>query len=242
MIGFALKLLLAHILGDFVLQPDRWILEKREKKQRATALYLHLGVHTLALLILLQFNFKYWPGMAVILISHFLIDLAKLYLENSIKNGWLFLFDQLAHLLVILWVVYFYHPFLIDTAVLFSPAYLLLLFCIFSVTSVSAILMRLVMGRWQLPEDKEQDSLPKAGKYIGMLERLLVFGFIVLQQWAAIGWLIAAKSILRFSDLSRAKDRKLTEYVLIGTLCSFGLAIAIGLLYLFSLERIKFGI
>ena len=71
-----------------------------------------------------------------------------------------------------------------------------------------------------------------------MLERLLVFGFIVLQQWPAIGWLIAAKSILRFSDLSRAKDRKLTEYVLIGTLLSFSLAIFIGLLYRYLSFRI----
>ena len=99
--------------------------------------------------------------------------------------------------------------------------------------------MRLLMDRWQLPEDNEEDSLPKAGKYIGMLERLLVFGFIVLQQWAAIGWLIAAKSILRFSDLSRAKDRKLTEYVLIGTLLSFGLAIATGLFYLFIKDFLR---
>lgn len=233
MIGFALKLLLAHILGDFVLQPDRWITDKRKRKHRAAALYLHMGVHALALLILLQFDLGYWIGVAMILISHFLIDLVKLNLENKIPAGRLFVFDQLAHLLVILGVIYFYHPFYVDAAILFSASSLLLLLAVFSVTSVSAILMRLVMSRWQLPEDKEQDSLPKAGKYIGMLERLLVFTFIVLQQWAAIGWLIAAKSILRFSDLSRAKDRKLTEYVLIGTLCSFGLAIGIGIVYLY---------
>lgn len=239
MTGFALKLLLAHILGDFVLQPDRWIREKREKKHRAKSLYLHLGIHALALMILLEFNFTYWIGIVIILSSHFIIDLAKINLEKKSHNGLLFFLDQLAHLLVILWVVYFYHSFKIETDILFSPAFLLLIFCILSVTSVSSILMRLVMSRWQLPEDKEQDSLPKAGKYIGMLERLFVFAFIVLQQWAAIGWLIAAKSILRFSDLSRAKDRKLTEYVLIGTLCSFGLAIAIGLIYLFFADHLN---
>lgn len=240
MTGFVLKLLLAHILGDFVLQPDRWIREKRKRKHRSKALYLHLGVHALALLVLLQFNFTYWLGISLILISHFIIDLVKLNLENKGKSVPLFIFDQVAHLLVILAVVFIYHPFNVDLNALFAPPFLLLLMAIFSVTSVSAILMRLVMSRWQLPEDNEQDSLPKAGKYIGMLERLLVFGFIVLQQWAAIGWLIAAKSILRFSDLSRAKDRKLTEYVLIGTLCSFGLAIAIGLFYILSIDHLRF--
>ncbi len=45
------------------------------------------------------------------------------------------------------------------------------------------------------------------------------------------GFLIAAKSIFRFGDLSKAKDRKLTEYILIGTLLSFGIAIACGVAY-----------
>jgi len=48
--------------------------------------------------------------------------------------------------------------------------------------------------------------------------------------------LIAAKSVFRFGDLSRAKDRKLTEYILIGTFLSFGLAIAIGLGYLYAIK------
>jgi hypothetical protein len=237
MTGFALKLLLAHVLGDFVLQPDRWIQNKRQRKHRSTSLYLHLGIHALALLLLLQFDLTYWAGILVILFTHFLIDLAKLNLENRYDNNLLFLLDQVSHGLVLVGVVFFYHPFEINTAVLYSPASLLLLLSVFSVTSVSAIIMRLLMNRWQLPEDSEEDSLPKAGKYIGMLERLLVFGFIVLQQWTAIGWLIAAKSVLRFSDLSRAKDRKLTEYVLIGTLLSFGLAIAAGLFYLYAIDK-----
>lgn len=233
MIVFALKLILAHLLGDFVFQPDRWVAGKRKKKHRSGYLYKHMGVHALALLVLLQFDFVYWLGILVILITHFFIDLLKLNLESRFHRGLLFALDQIAHFLVIFAVVYFYHPFVIQTEQVFNPAVLLLAICLMLVTSVSAILMRLLMSRWALPDDKPEDSLPQAGKYIGMLERLLVFGFIVLGQWPAIGWLIAAKSILRFSDLSRAKDRKLTEYVLIGTLLSFSMAIIVGLFYVF---------
>jgi|TARA_B100001059_G_C17836907_1_gene588819 hypothetical protein len=89
------------------------------------------------------------------------------------------------------------------------------------------------MSKWILDEDDANDSLEKAGKYIGILERLFVFGFIIINQWSAIGLLIAAKSVFRFGDLSKAKDRKLTEYILIGTLLSFGIAISVGLLYNF---------
>jgi len=87
------------------------------------------------------------------------------------------------------------------------------------------------MNAWKPQEDNEVDTLKNAGNYIGMLERVFVFSFVVLNQWSAIGFLIAAKSVFRFNDLTRAKDRRLTEYILIGTLTSFGLAIGIALLY-----------
>lgn len=45
--------------------------------------------------------------------------------------------------------------------------------------------------------------------------------------------MLAAKSILRFDDLKESKDRKLTEYILIGTLLSFGSAVLIGIDYVF---------
>ena len=41
-----------------------------------------------------------------------------------------------------------------------------------------------------------------------------------------MGFLIAAKSILRFKDDNTVK----TEYVLVGTMLSFGLAIALGII------------
>ncbi|UZH55245.1 DUF3307 domain-containing protein [Salinimicrobium tongyeongense] len=233
MSAFALKLLLAHLLGDFLLQPDSWVAQKRQRKQRSPLLYAHVAVHFLIMFALLGFDLSYWPALIVIVVSHYFIDLLKLHLESSDHKSRLFLLDQLAHLLVIAGVTYSYHPFSIAFFELLQPGPLLFVSCLVFLGPVAAILMRLIMSRWVLPEDKENDSLPQAGKYIGMLERLLVFAFIVLQQWPAIGWLIAAKSILRFSDLSRAKDRKLTEYVLIGTLLSFSLSIVTGIVYLY---------
>ena len=78
----------------------------------------------------------------------------------------------------------------------------------------------------------KNESLKDAGKYIGVLERVLVFIFIVVGHWEAVGFLITAKSVFRFGDLTASKERKLTEYILIGTLISFGIAIVISLVYL----------
>ncbi len=73
------------------------------------------------------------------------------------------------------------------------------------------------------------DSLENAGKYIGILERLFVYLFIISNHWEAIGFLLAAKSVFRFGDIKESRQRKMTEYILIGTLLSFGLAILVGM-------------
>ena len=44
--------------------------------------------------------------------------------------------------------------------------------------------------------------------------------------------MLAAKSIFRFGDLKENKDIRLTEYILIGTLLSFGIGILTGMAYL----------
>ena len=69
-----------------------------------------------------------------------------------------------------------------------------------------------------------------------MLERLFIFSFIILNYWEGIGFLLAAKSVFRFGDLSKTEDRNLTEYILIGTLLSFGLAIATAVGYKYLIE------
>ncbi len=103
---------------------------------------------------------------------------------------------------------------------------------LFFVTLPAGRLIGLLLGGWQdLLEEEWARSLPQAGLWIGMLERVLVFVFVLLDHWEGVGFLIAAKSVFRFGDLHRNEPaRRLTEYVLIGTLCSFSLAGAGGLL------------
>ncbi|OIQ30344.1 MAG: hypothetical protein BM564_02955 [Bacteroidetes bacterium MedPE-SWsnd-G2] len=231
MLALTIKLLVAHVIGDFVLQPNKWVQDKKAKTFKSKYFYLHGLVHLLALLVILQFDSTYWLSIAIIVISHLIIDLFKLRLEGKVNPRLLFALDQILHLGVISAVVYAQEPYNMPWDKVYSPKTLLFILAILTITHVSSIVMKITMGKWILKEDKTEDSLENAGKYIGILERLFVFGFILLNQWSAIGLLIAAKSVFRFGDLSRAKDRKLTEYILIGTLMSFGLAISIGLLY-----------
>lgn len=231
MISFLLKTLIAHLLGDFVFQPDHWIKDKQLKKGKSKFLYFHIVIHAALLVIFFQFNIEFWVAFLVIPISHYIIDIIKIYLEKRINSRYLFTFDQLAHLIVILGFSWYYYPNELVFNIQLSNAVLLLILSIILLTYGVAVFIKVIMSKWDLPEDSDKDSLSKAGKYIGILERLFVFSFVVMQEWQAIGFLIAAKSVFRFGDLSRAKDRKLTEYILIGTLLSFGFAILIGLIY-----------
>ena len=239
MIVLIVKFLIAHIIGDFVLQPDSWVKDKEINKHKSKFLYLHGLVHFIALLVLFQFDWSYLPYFIIIVISHLIIDLIKINLEGKINTRWLFFADQILHVIIIGAVVYFKEPYKLDVDIFYSKTSLLFILALLLISFVSAIIMKMVMSKWNLEEDNSEDSLKSAGKYIGILERLFVFSFILLNQWSAIGLLIAAKSVFRFGDLSRAKDRKLTEYILIGTLISFGLAIAIGLSFKFLLQFVK---
>ncbi len=81
-----------------------------------------------------------------------------------------------------------------------------------------------------LKNNDNDDSLKDAGKWIGIIERILVLTFTLAGKYEAIGFLLAAKSVFRFGDLKEAKDRKRTEYILIGTLLSFTISIMLGLI------------
>jgi len=73
------------------------------------------------------------------------------------------------------------------------------------------------------PDIEEEKSLPNAGKLIGISERLIALALILLGQYEAVGLIIAAKSILRFNATQKS------EYVLVGTLLSFGIAVFTGI-------------
>lgn len=64
------------------------------------------------------------------------------------------------------------------------------------------------------------------GRLIGLLERIFIFIFVLLNQYSAIGFILAAKGVTRFNNFK--DDRPFAEYVLIGTLLSTLLALIIG--------------
>jgi hypothetical protein len=226
------KLILAHLLGDFLLQPDSWVKAKKKKKLTAYQLYLHILIH-FALIMLLVFDLTFWKWAVILAMVHLVIDVIKLYAVKEKTQRQYFFIDQGAHFLLIfsIWLIYQGNTFPLQN--LQYDNILLWITAVYALTTPTSMAIVFFISKWspQTGADNE-DSLEEAGKYIGMLERLFVFAFVISGHWEAIGFLLAAKSIFRFGDLKESKDRKLTEYVLIGTLVSFGIAMLIGVIYL----------
>ena len=228
-----LKMLLAHLVGDFILQPDSWVDDKNKRKLRSPKLFIHLGIHAILLALVLGFNTTYWLGYTLIILSHLLIDAAKIRLNSTRPARELFFIDQAAHIVVIAVAASIYQPFDLTLTSLVSGNNLILLTALVFVTFAAAVIVKVSIAQWNPEQSNDQDnSLSKAGRFIGILERLFVFIFVISGQWQAIGFLLAAKSVFRFGNLKESKDRKLTEYILIGTLLSFGIAILTALIYL----------
>ena len=223
-----IKLFLAHLLGDFMLQPTTWVIDKENNKIKSIYLYLHIILHgILAWILVGTINFGWY--VLVLAISHGIIDVMKLYLQKpTTRRDW-FMIDQILHISIIAIIITFYEKLSIDFN-FFNTQFWIIITAILFLTKPTSMILKNIISIWNPENISEIDkSLDNAGNYIGILERLLIFCFLINNHFEAIGFLLAAKSIFRFGDLKEATDRKLTEYVLIGTLLSFGIAIIIGL-------------
>jgi hypothetical protein len=117
-----------------------------------------------------------------------------------------------------------------ETAGLSVPVLFLLFSYILVIWPFSWVISKIMKAKWDEElQGEEGEGLKDAGAWIGSLERVLILTFIFLDHFQAIGFLITAKAIFRFNQLQEDRDRKRTEYVMIGTLLSFSLTILTGI-------------
>lgn len=221
------KLLLSHLITDFLLQSKSWIEDRRKNHFLSGKLYLHGGIT--ALLALIFLGIHYWLVIMILLITHILIDGWKSFKPDTIRY---FLIDQLFHIMVIAgcWFFVFFHGVDLETywhqlnsRVAFWETITAFIF----LTTPSAILIGKFTKSWR-EKIEGGEGLAHAGKWIGITERIIILVFVLQNQYAAIGLLIAAKGIIRFNEKDRPEIK--TEYLVIGTLMSMALAILTGLM------------
>lgn len=241
-------LVFAHVLADFVFQTN-WM---ATHKRNPLALGLHLA---LVYATAIAATGSVHPGLLVLALVHIGIDVGKLILQVTWKSSGgfgPFMLDQALHLLSLialalylpdLWAQGLWAPGAIvtgeDGGILGTgfwsgeialptdhlPALMVLLSGILLATRAGGFAVGLLVEPFgpHLGKTDTGKSLPGAGRVIGLLERGLIFALVLLGQPEGVGLLIAAKSILRFGAIK--DDRALSEYVIIGTLASFGWAL-----------------
>ena len=261
------KLLTAHLITDFILQPRSWVDDRIKKKIKSKKLLFHICLTTIVAYVFSGY-YSNWQIPLTIFITHYAIDLTKSYLKD---NFIYFLIDQLAHLTVIL-LLYLsvenqwknISEQLAQLSVsedfwIIGAAYIFVSWPLGIIigkgtqkwrnqiaieqekAQISRLLKNSLVGditEMEKPAEvfKEEQGLglASAGKWIGICERVLILTFVLLQQYTAIGFLMTAKSILRFSEKETSTQLK-TEYILVGTLVSFTTSALIGILTRFAL-------
>ncbi len=220
-----LALTLAHLLADFVFQTGAMVANKR----RMDVFSLHIG--TVGLLSLIALGGSWQAALAVTL-AHAIIDSLKTFAlsQRQSQQLWAFLTDQIAHIASIALVtLYWPDSFLagawgVTSLQILTPFILAIGFL--TATTMGGPIVGGLMRRF--PQSFAIQGLKSAGRMIGLLERAFIFFLILFNSPIGIGFLLTAKSVLRF-DTTR-KGQRASEYVIIGTFASFGWAMAIAFL------------
>lgn len=226
--GILLRLIFSHLFVDFILQTDKLVQGKSEKK------CLYHVIHSLmqgVVAYLVVGCWSCWYILPVIFVTHFIIDYWKVSRDKNLIS---FIIDQGLHLLVILTLWFFMVDSYPDIVILLEhllqcERFWIILIGFLVILKPTSLMLGLFTARWRANNAASQ-SLQNAGKWIGYLERVLILTFILIGKIEMIGFLLAAKSIFRFGELNKSKEIKTTEYVLIGTFASFTIAILWGLL------------
>ena len=248
--GTFLMLLTAHLVGDFILQNKSMV---KAKDTRPLCLLFHAMLVTLATVVIgaviapnTTLFIYFW-----VFLAHFTIDWVKglagsakwMLAGNSNNETWLFVTDQVAHLASLaaiaalfpgmaeqsLWLRWFPDRYF-EVLIVISG----IVACVFAGgilinKATRPLILQMSSG--------ELNGLKNGGRIIGQLERGLTFFFMLTGQTNAIGFLFAAKSILRFGEIKDGEKRKEAEYIIIGTFMSFGWALLIGYLTQQALGR-----
>ncbi|MFV0353482.1 MAG: DUF3307 domain-containing protein [Oscillospiraceae bacterium] len=239
--------LAGHLLGDFYLQTNKMA---EEKGKSIPQMLLHILVYTVAMAAALFAGVqpaKVVVPLAVIAGSHLLVDCAMAWgqakLQKNKKVFWmpfvLYIVDQALHIAVILavwnsfslgdvtgglgaWAIPHWGESLIWNATVYLFLGLVILY-------PAAITVKKLLDCMPKQPKKLEDGViapgagsNNAGQMIGMLERLIVAVLVLSNQYGAIAFVMAAKSLARFKQL---EDQDFAEKYLVGTLASIAIAL-----------------
>lgn len=275
MIKYFSFFLVCHLINDFVLQTDSIAKCKEKKilfsKEKLVKLSTHVIILFLTSILFYFFQSKLFLSLMdchIIIKSAFFISLAHLVIDwikpynklfNTLKfeQIYIYLFDQLLHLLTIYFVLCYFLPksyltiFQLEKLSDYSPSnattfFLVLSVCIITTFFGAYFIKLFLLGMNLKPQKREniknkktknkkttEEDILGVGKIIGLLERILITVLVSIDAYAGVATVIALKSLARFKNIE--KDRDFAEYYLVGNLLSLTFSIFGGLIIKFLL-------
>lgn len=232
------------------------------KKEKQNAFLTHSGtffIISLVLLLVIEgIRFLAWSTLGIIFLlalSHYGLDLSKVKIQtakqkpiaafcedlNDTNLGgnfipkhpvWLFLTDQIAHIVLIILVtqivfqtvepwnrifpigIFFDNDLLSLPALTIKQKSLLILCVLIMITSFANTFIKISLSSIKLQIMSNEKEL-KIGRYIGTIERILTVAAIIAGAYEAIAALYASKTAIRFGQTQN--DPRFGEYFMLGT-------------------------
>ncbi|MBN2876831.1 MAG: DUF3307 domain-containing protein [Bacilli bacterium] len=229
-----LFLILGHIFGDFYLQTNEMASNKSKHFLR------HIAIYTLIMVMIYLFlngsDFVFIFG-GVVFLSHLVIDGFNGYVIKNLHDryNWIqivvFLMDQMSHILVIVIFLNYFNRIYLDLNS--ANNYLLFITVVSYLIMPSSIVVSKVIAMVNVDESNNSFKLDE-GTIIGILERLLIFAMGITGNLSGIGFLIAAKTMVRYGEFDD-KNGKVSTFrakYLIGTLTSVLLGVIFSLVFI----------
>ena len=244
-------LIIGHMIGDFYLQSNSMFKQNKVLK--------HSFIYSISVLFMLSLSYitnstftfsirtlsRFLVYGLILFGSHYLVDSIKFFIEPKmlsshksdrfLKSFGIFIIDQLIHILVLLLVYYcWYGIFPIGKV---SPGLMLVLSLLFLIMPASIIISKtlsLVTG------EEGQGFVLDDGSLIGIMERLLIFFLAISNSAEGIGFIIAAKTMVRYGEFEKGKQIEETHEsytssfrvkYLIGTMTSVLLSVLVFIIY-----------
>lgn len=225
---------LLHVLGDFYFQTNS-ISDQKIHKFKYVVFHSIIYFIVFCLGIIIIWSVQIAITIFVLSVTHFVIDAIKyIYVKysNRVSDPIVYCADQCLHIIILIISALIFkcnsyniaflpdvNGFLSDFINYITGA--LRWVCIILIVWKPAnITIKKILSKYKPSNKDENDdkTIKNVGALIGTLERIIIVLLLSVNQYAAIGLVLTAKSVARYDKIS--KEPAFAEYYLLGTLLS----------------------
>lgn len=223
-----LAMILAHLVGDYILQTDR--LAYWKSRDLRGVLAHGLIVTAVTALFALPFKPFWWQGVLFIGLTHTAIDAAQLRFKPPIAPVFRFFIDQLLHFLT-LFAALAAGGYLINSAA--EPLYgvdrqMLMVYAVgYAFVTMPAWVLLKFVGSALVEGGGPAFPDNVVNKYTGIAERVLILTVVLAGQYLLIPLLAMPRFIIERKEMANSRQRPL---YLFESLVGITLAVVVGLL------------